>query len=77
MIAASSYSLLKHGATVSSAEWLALAVGFVVSFLVAWSVIAVFMKYIRRHNFKPFGYYRIILAVIIVIVLYANVWRLS
>jgi undecaprenyl-diphosphatase len=77
MVAASAYSLFKHGATVSSAEWLALAVGFAVSFLVAWSVIAVFMKYIRKHNFKPFGYYRIILAVIIVIVLYANFWRLS
>jgi undecaprenyl-diphosphatase len=77
MIAASAYSLLKHGATVSSAEWIALAVGFIVSFLVAWSVIAVFMKYIRKHNFKPFAYYRIILAVIIVISLYANSWRLS
>jgi undecaprenyl-diphosphatase len=72
MVAASAYSLFKHGAAVSSTEWLALAVGFVVSFLVAWSVIALFMKYIRRHNFKPFGYYRIILAVIILILLYTS-----
>jgi undecaprenyl-diphosphatase len=72
MIAASAYSLFKHGAAVSSSEWFALAIGFVVSFLVAWSVIALFMKYIRRHDFKPFGYYRICLAVIIIILLYAG-----
>jgi undecaprenyl-diphosphatase len=39
-----------------------LMIGTIVSFLVAWIVIAAFMGYIRRHNFVPFGIYRIVLA---------------
>jgi len=61
MVAASTYSLLKTGAILSYTEWQVLATGFVVSFLVAWAVIAAFMKYIQRRDFRPFGYYRIII----------------
>lgn len=46
-------------------QWIVLGVGFLVSFLVAWAVIAVFMKYIKSHDFRVFGYYRIILGVIV------------
>jgi undecaprenyl-diphosphatase len=61
LFAASAYSLLKINFTMTSEEIIVLSVGFVVSFIVALLVIAGFMKYISRHNFKPFGYYRIIL----------------
>jgi undecaprenyl-diphosphatase len=61
LFAASAYSLLKTGFTMTSIEILVLATGFVVSFIVALLVIAGFMKFISRHDFKPFGYYRIIL----------------
>ena len=60
MIAASAYSFLKANASLSAAEWQILSIGFVVSFLVAWVVIAAFMNYIKKRDFKPFGYYRII-----------------
>ena len=70
MIAASGYSLLKHGGNVSGVEWWALSTGFAVSFLVAWSVIAFLMNYIRRHDFVPFAYYRILLAAIIGVLVY-------
>ncbi|MEN6388991.1 MAG: undecaprenyl-diphosphate phosphatase [Syntrophomonas sp.] len=63
MAAASAYSLLTAEASLSFYQWLVLGVGFLVSFLVAWAVIAVFMKYIQSHDFKVFGYYRIILGV--------------
>jgi len=69
MIAASGYSLLSHRVAVSSSEWIALAVGFAVSFVVALGIIAFLMSYIRKHDFTPFGYYRIALAVVIVSVL--------
>jgi undecaprenyl-diphosphatase len=36
-------------------------VGLVVSFLVAWAVIAVFIKYLQKNGLEPFGYYRIVL----------------
>jgi undecaprenyl-diphosphatase len=67
MAAASAYSLLKHSAAMTSMEWQALIVGFVVSFFVAWAVIAFFMNYIKKNDFKPFGYYRIILGILVLI----------
>lgn len=38
-------------------------VGLLVSFLVAWAVIAVFIKYLQKNGLEPFGYYRILLGV--------------
>ncbi|MFH0921205.1 MAG: undecaprenyl-diphosphate phosphatase [Fibrobacterota bacterium] len=73
MVAASGYSLLKHGATLSGSEWLALAVGFAVSFVVALGVIAFLMNYIRKHDFKVFAWYRIALALVIGLLLYSGV----
>ena len=40
-----------------------LAVGMVVSFLVAWAVVASFLRYLRHRGLEPFGYYRIAVAV--------------
>jgi undecaprenyl-diphosphatase len=37
------------------------AIGLVVSFLVAWAVIAMFIRYLQRRGLEPFGYYRILL----------------
>lgn len=65
MIGASGYSLMKSGLDLTLQQWQVLGVGFVVSFLVAWGVIAVFMNYIRRKDFKPFAYYRIILGLLV------------
>lgn len=65
MMAASAYSFLKANASLSAAEWQILSIGFVVSFLVAWGVIAAFMNYIRRKDFKPFGYYRIVVGLLV------------
>ena len=67
MVCASGYSLLKSGFALSTQESLLLAVGFAVSFLVALLVIAAFMKLIQRVGFKPFGYYRIALGIVILL----------
>lgn len=61
MAAASGYALLKNGLTMSGTEMQLLAVGFATAFLVAWFVVATFMKYIQTKNFIPFGWYRIVL----------------
>lgn len=67
MFAATGYSLLKHGLKFQNNEILILSIGFLVSFLVAYSVISFFMKFISTNNFKPFGYYRIVLAVFVIL----------
>ncbi len=40
---------------------LELAIGMVVSFLVAWAVIAGFLRYLKSRGLEPFGYYRIVI----------------
>jgi len=66
MIAASGYSLFKHGLTMSVSEAIMLVIGFIVSFLTALLIIKFFLSYIQKHSFKIFGYYRIILGLLII-----------
>ncbi|MFO0678330.1 MAG: undecaprenyl-diphosphate phosphatase [Polyangiaceae bacterium] len=47
----------------------ALAVGLVVSFFVAWAVIASFVRYLGKRGLEPFGAYRIVLALVVFAVL--------
>ena len=42
-----------------------LLVGLLVSFVVAWLVIAAFLRYLGRRGLEPFGYYRIALAIVV------------
>jgi len=65
MVAASGYTLLKSGTLLSTHEMLIVACGFMVSFVVAWLVIAGLMNYISKRDFKPFGYYRIVLGILV------------
>jgi undecaprenyl-diphosphatase len=43
--------------------------GLVVSFFVAWAVIAGFIKYLQKNGLEPFGYYRIVLGIVVVLVM--------
>jgi undecaprenyl-diphosphatase len=61
MIAASGYDLLMSYNEFSLGQINLLLVGFAVSFLVALPAIKLFLGYVRRHNFIPFGVYRIVL----------------
>lgn len=67
MILASGYTVLKHGAKFSHPELGLLAIGFIVSFVVALIVISAFMGFIKKNSFKGFGYYRIGLGIVILV----------
>lgn len=67
MAAASVYSVWKLDRMLTPDEIKVAVTGFIVSFMVAWLVIKMFIKYISRHDFKPFGYYRIVLGFLILI----------
>ena len=54
-----------EGVEVSGMEWGILATGCVVAFLVSVFVIRFLMDYIKRHNFKVFAWYRIVLGVLV------------
>jgi len=51
----------------SAQQWIVLLIGFVVSFVVAWAVVAWFMSWVRRRGFAPFAVYRIVLGLIVLI----------
>lgn len=73
MFGASGLKLLKAGVdgslfTFTGFEWLLLVIGLVVSFLVSLVVIRWLIAFVKKHSFKPFGWYRIALSVVIVAV---------
>jgi undecaprenyl-diphosphatase len=47
-----------------------MTVGLLASFLVAWAVIASFLKYLRTRGLEPFGWYRIVLGTVVLWGLY-------
>jgi undecaprenyl-diphosphatase len=77
MIAATGYTLLKSlrgkgenpiGVThLTTQQWEVLAIGFVVSFLVAYGSVAWFMGYVRKHGFVPFAIYRILAGILVLV----------
>lgn len=71
MVGASLLKLLKYiikvGLVFTSTEIIVLILGCVVSFVVSLFVIKFLLNYIRKHDFKIFGYYRIILGIIVLL----------
>ena len=65
MFGASLLKLLKFGLVFTSFELIILAIGTIVSFVVSIWVIKFLMGYIKKHDFKVFGWYRIILRIIV------------
>jgi undecaprenyl-diphosphatase len=81
MVVATMYDLYKtiapnrHTATegniaplaVDTHGWIVLAIGFVISFIVALAVVAWFMRWVRTRGFVPFAIYRVILGIVMLI----------
>ncbi len=74
MVAATGYDLLKSlrgkganpigVAQIDSHGWVVLAIGFVVSFVVAYAAVAWFIAWVRKHGFAPFAVYRIVVGIL-------------
>ena len=65
MLGASALKLVKTGFDFTGFEWLVLATGSIVAFVVSILAIKFLLDYIKKHDFKAFGYYRIVLGVIV------------
>jgi len=70
MLAASSFSLLKYNLALSANEILWLASGFATAFFTAWLTIKYFLLYIQKNTLLLFGYYRIILGLLLLFIFY-------
>jgi undecaprenyl-diphosphatase len=69
MAAVSGYDLLKHYQDFADANWGAFLIGFVVAFVVAYLTIKLFLAFLQRFTFVPFGIYRIVFGVILLYLL--------
>lgn len=67
MSAVTAYDLLKHYKDFSDANLITLGVGFVVSFIVGYLTIKLFMKFLEKFTFVSFGIYRILFGVILLL----------
>ena len=67
MFGASLLKVVKFGFSFTSLELALLAVGTVVSFVVSLFVLRFLMGYIKKHDFKVFGWYRIVLGVVVLL----------
>jgi len=68
IIAATVYETYKAKALFTNQDFVALGIGMIVSFLVAWAVIAAFLTYVQRHTLRVFAYYRILLGITVFVV---------
>lgn len=59
MFAATLYDLYKNLHVLEKTDALLFAVGFLTAFLTALAVVKTFLKYVARHTFRPFAWYRI------------------
>ena len=66
MLGASLLKLLKFGFSFMGMELAILLVGMVVAFVVSVAVIRFLMDFVKKHDFKVFGWYRIVLGVIVI-----------
>ncbi len=57
---------------VTAQQWILLAIGLVVSFIVALAVVAWFMNWVRRRGFTPFAIYRIVLGIAVLAYAFSN-----
>lgn len=73
MFGASLLKLVKFGFSFTTLEAGVLIVGMLVSFLVSLFVIRFLMDYIKKHDFQIFGWYRIVLGVIVIILGFCGV----
>ena len=70
MLGASAIKLLKFlvsGAAFGFGEFVILVVGTVVSFIVSLVAIRALMSYVRKHSFSAFGWYRIVLGIVVIL----------
>jgi undecaprenyl-diphosphatase len=67
------YAFAKSGTAISSDEALLLVYGNIISFVVAMLAMKSFINFLTRHGFKVFGYYRIVVGILILLLYHLGV----
>lgn len=67
MFGVSFLKIVTNECVMTSSEWTLLIVGMVVAYLVSMAAVKFLTNYVRRHDFKVFGYYRIVVGILILL----------
>lgn len=67
MFGASLLKLIKFGFSFTGSEFIILVLGMITAFVVSVLAIKFLLNYIRKNDFKPFGWYRIILGIVVLL----------
>jgi len=67
MLGSSMIKILKYGLNFTQNEFLVLLLGTITAFITSIFIIKFLINYIKKHDFKIFGYYRIILGIVIIL----------
>lgn len=67
MLGASLLKVVKYGLPATGMEYAILAVGMLVAFVVSVLIIKFLMSYIKKNDFKAFGWYRIVLGILVLV----------
>ena len=67
MFGVSLLKILKYGLVMSGGEVAVLLTGMVIAYLVSAAAIKFLMNFVKKHDFKSFGYYRIILGILVIL----------
>lgn len=68
MCATTGYDILKHYNDFNNSNILALGIGFITSFLIAYLAIKIFLKFLENFTFVAFGIYRIVFGLILLLI---------
>ena len=69
MFSATALDLIKSSYQFTTEQFLLLAVGFIFSFIFALLSVRFLINFVKKHSFRPFAYYRIILAIAFLVLL--------
>ncbi len=67
MFGVSFLKIVTNEYVMSSSEWLVLLTGMVIAYAVSLASVKFLVNYVRKHNFKFFGYYRIVLGILVLL----------
>jgi undecaprenyl-diphosphatase len=77
MIIATGYELISNMSSITGAQFLQIAIGFIVSFIVALLVVEKFMNFLKKRPMRVFAIYRIVFSVIFLILAVTNIIKVA
>ena len=67
MLGVSFLKIVTNDYIMTGFEWIVLLIGMAVAYVVSMAAVKFLVSYVRKHNFRVFGYYRIVLGILVLL----------